>query len=170
METPYFKVKRLSPEAVLPSKREEDAGYDIYACPEEDFILLRQSEIFLMPTKLSMQIPKDWVLYVAERGSTGSKGIAKRCGIIDSGYRGEVFIVLNNTSTKPVVFAKKEGESLAVFLEEMGLGKEEVTIYPLTKAIAQCLLLYAPHAKVEEVEGLEEKSERGSGALGSSKK
>ena len=34
METLYF--SRLRPGAVLPSKRREDAGYDIYLCLEED--------------------------------------------------------------------------------------------------------------------------------------
>ena len=33
----YF--AKLRPEAVIPSKRDEDAGYDIYACFDEDYLL-----------------------------------------------------------------------------------------------------------------------------------
>ena len=36
MKTIYF--AKVKPEAKIPSKRDEDAGYDIYACFEEDFV------------------------------------------------------------------------------------------------------------------------------------
>ncbi len=36
----YF--ARLSEDAVIPTKRQEDAGYDIYACFNEDYISLNQ--------------------------------------------------------------------------------------------------------------------------------
>jgi dUTP pyrophosphatase len=167
MDKPFFKVKKLREEAKIPSKREEDAAYDFYGCFDEHFKLLMPGELTMIPTGLSSEIPKDWVLYLAERGSTGSKGIAKRCGIIDSGFRGEIFVVINNTSNKPVVFANHEGPELGVFLEENNL--DDVTIYPQSKGIAQGMLFYCPHVEVEEVTEMSE-SERGEGALGSSNK
>lgn len=168
MEQPYFKVKRVRDGAKIPSKREEDGGYDLYGVFEKDFQILMPGEITLIPTGLSIEIPKNWVFYVAERGSTGSKGISRRCGVVDSGYRGEVFVATNNTSNKPIVFAKNtDGAELAVFLEENNLV--DVTVYPHSKGIAQALLLYCPHIDVEEVTDLAD-SERGSGALGSSGK
>lgn len=171
MSAPYLKVKKLKDNAVIPSKREEDAGFDLYGVFEENFQILMPNELAMISTGLAVEIPKDWVLYVAERGSTGSKGIAKRCGVIDSGYRGEVFVIINNTSNKPTVFAKKiEGPEIANFLEEKGLLLDNVTIYPQDKAIAQAMLMYVPHVKVEEVKELDNKSERGDGALGSSNK
>ncbi len=169
MEKPFFKVKKLKEGAIIPSKRPEDAAYDLYAIFEEDFKILMPGEIFMAPTGLSVEIPSDWVFYIAERGSTGSKGISRRCGVVDSGYRGEIFVPLNNTTNKPVIFAVKEGPALADFLEEQGLQGGEVTIYPQSKAIAQAMIMYAPHVEVEEVEELGE-SERGDGALGSSGK
>lgn len=168
MEQPFFKVKRLSKEARLPEKRDEDAGYDLYAVIEEDCKLLNPGDLFMFPTKISIEIPKNWVFYVAERGSTGSKGISRRCGVIDSGYRGEVFVAINNTSNKPVVFFNDESK-VDVFLQENNLEKEKVTLYPLTKGIAQAMLLYCPHVEVEEVHGLSD-SLRGDGVLGSSNK
>jgi len=167
MQRPYLKIKKLHPNAVLPSKREEDAGYDIYATHEGP-LLLRPGEVHLMPTGIAMQIPQDWVFYVAERGSTGSKGIAKRAGIVDSGYRGELFVAINNASHKPILFYRDEVKADAL-LKEQGMDKEQVTLYPLTKAIAQGLLLYCPHVDVEEVQALSE-SERKGGMLGSSGK
>ena len=169
METPYFKVKKLKEGGKIPSKREEDAGYDIYGLFEEDFQILNPGDVTLIPTGISCEIPKNWVLYVAERGSTGSKGIARRCGVVDSGYRGELFIATNNTSNKIVVFGKDDGIDLANFLESKNILKEDITFYPQSKAVAQVMLLQVPHVEVEEVTELTD-SERGEGALGSSGK
>lgn len=169
MEKPFFKVKKLKEEAIIPSKRQEDAAYDLYAIFDEDFKILMPGEIYMAPTGLSIEIPQDWVFYIAERGSTGSKGISRRCGVVDSGYRGEIFVPLNNTSNKPVIFAIKEGPFLADFLEEKGLQGTDVVVYPQSKAIAQGMIMYVPHVDVEEVQELGE-SDRGDGALGSSGK
>ena len=170
METPYFKVKKLKEGAIVPSKREEDAGYDLYGVFEESFQILQPGEVTLIPTGIACEIPKNWVLYIGERGSTGSKGIAKRAGIVDSGYRGEIFVATNNTSNKTIVFAKHDGPELGTFLQRNNLNTNDVTVYLQTKAIAQALLLYVPHVQVEEVKELDSKSERGDGALGSSGK
>ncbi len=170
MNQPYLKVKLLDKRATLPSKRDEDAGYDLYGVFNNDFQILKPGEITLLSTKISIEIPQDWVFYIAERGSTGSKGISRRCGIIDSGYRGEIFVATNNTSNKTVIFAKRtEGEELDKFLSENNLEKENITIYPHSKGIAQGILFYCPHVVVEEVHDLSD-SLRGDGALGSSGK
>ena len=168
MENPYFKIKRLDERAIAPSKREEDAGFDFYMLIEEEFKLLKKGEIFLAPTKLSCEFPKNWVLIFFERGSTGTKGISKRCGIIDSGYRGEIFIALNNTSNKNILFYKNESK-IDSFLEENNLEKKDVVLYPQSKAIAQGILLYSPHINIEEVKELSS-SERMGGKIGSSNK
>lgn len=170
MERPYFKVKKLKKDAVIPCKRDEDAGFDLYGLFEDDFEIFMPGDIKLIPTGISIEFPNDWVFYVAERGSTGSKGISRRCGVIDSGYRGELFVATNNTSNKPVIFSKyTEGEILDNFLKENGFEKDSITIYPQNKAIAQGMLLYCPHVEVEEVYELTN-SLRGDGALGSSNK
>jgi len=168
MEELYFKVKKLREHIKLPSKRDEDAGFDLYADIKEDYLILNLGDIHLMPTGISIEIPRNWVFYIAERGSTGTKGISRRCGVVDSGYRGEVFVPINNTSNKPILFYKDE-EQIDNILSENNLDKENVTLYPLSKGIAQGILLYCPHVEVEEVFELG-KSVRGSGALGSSGK
>ncbi len=169
MEKPYFRVKKLKEAAILPSKRDEDAGYDLYGVVEENFILLKPGDIRMFSTGISIEIPKDWVFYVAERGSTGSKGIARRCGVVDSGYRGEIFVPLNNTSNKPILFYREDNEFMDEFLKENSLERTEITLYPISKAITQGMLLYCPHVEVEEVDELQD-SIRGENALGSSGK
>jgi len=169
MERPYLKIKLLRDDATMPSKRDEDAGYDLYCAWEEDFFVFNVGDLKLFPTKLSLEFPQDWVFYIAERGSTGTKGISRRCGVIDSGFRGELFVALNNTSNKPIVFYSEEGEKLDEFLKSKNLEKENITLYPQSKAIAQGMLLYCPHVDVEQVHDLTD-SQRGDGALGSSNK
>jgi dUTP pyrophosphatase len=168
IQTPYLKFKKEDKRAIIPSKRLEDAGYDFYMVEDYDFKILEIGDIYFAPTKLKCEFSQDWVLMVFERGSTGSKGISRRCGVIDSGYRGEIFIVLNNTSDKKIIFYQNENE-IDNFLITNNLKKEEVILYPKSKAVAQGILMYSPHIEVEEVENLSS-SLRGEGSLGSSGK
>ena len=171
IERPYLKIKLLNDRAFLPFKRDEDASYDLYAIYDDnEFIVLNPGDIKMMKTGIAIEIPPDWLFYIAERSSTGTKGLATRCGIIDSGYRGEIFIPINNTSNKPIVFTNhKDDEKLGIFLRQNKFKEEDITIYPRTKAIAQGMLIYSPHVCIEKVDELSS-SERGAGALGSTGK
>ena len=47
-----------------------------------------------------------------ELGSTGTRGISQRCGVIDSGFRSEWMIPLTNLNKKPLVLVKPGKEDL----------------------------------------------------------
>ena len=165
--TIYF--TRLRPEAVIPSKRAEDAGYDVYACLEEDWLALAPHETRPLPTGIASAFSSDFYFHIGERGSTGARGISKRAGVIDSGFRGEWFILLTNLNDVPLYFVKPEAEAR---LRET-LGGQNAVLYPTSKAIAQAMLLPVPKTVIEEIspEALAAMgSERGAGSLGSSKK
>ncbi len=164
----YLKVKRVKKEAVLLSKRKEDAAYDIYGVFEQDYKLLNPWEIYMVPTWIVIQIPQDKVFYICERGSTWTKWLARRAWVVDSWYRWEIFVPINNTTYKPVVFYKNE-DGLDAFLEENNLSKDNVTLYPQKKAIAQAMVLDVPHIEIEEVDELSD-SERWEWALWSTNK
>ena len=53
-------------------------------------------------------MPSKYYFQVEERGSTGSKGIKKSAGVIDSGYRGEIFIAITNSTDNYLVFGDKD--------------------------------------------------------------
>lgn len=93
-----IKFAKVHPNAIIPSKRDEDMGFDIYACFDEDYIAIKPHETKLIPTGIASACNSDYGFLIFERGSTGSKGIARRCGVIDSGYRNEWFIGLTNTT------------------------------------------------------------------------
>ena len=90
--TANVKFAKVKPNAIIPSKRDEDMGFDIYACFDEDYMVINPHETRLIPTGIASSCDSDYGFLVFERGSTGSKGIARRCGVIDSGYRNEWFI------------------------------------------------------------------------------
>ena len=75
---------RINKEAHLPSKRDTDAGYDIYASFPEDFMLIHPNETKMIPTGIASTFDKAYVAVLKERGSTGVLGIGQRAGIIDA--------------------------------------------------------------------------------------
>lgn len=187
--TANVKFAKVKPNAIIPSKRDEDMGFDIYACFDEDYMIINPHETKLVPTGIASSCSPDFGFLLRERGSTGSKGIALRCGVIDSGYRNEWFIGLTNTTNKALYiskFDKREtikkdikNSEYADLLddEDILLSEKEIDemmiLYPYSKAIAQALVISVPKTNVEEVsyEELKEiRSERGMGALGSSNK
>lgn len=160
----YF--AKVNPNAIIPSKRDEDGGYDVYACFDEDYIVIQPHETKLIPSGIATAFSPKWVAIIKERGSNGSKGIAQRCGVIDSGYRNEWFVPLTNTTNKTVTISKLPKEQLPLMLQE-GI------VYPYTKGIAQFIMVEVPKLNTHEVDFDTLKafeSERGLGALGSSGK
>ena len=160
-----IKFAKIKDKAIIPSKRDEDAGYDIYACLDRPYMVIMPHETKMIPTGIASACDKDYCFILKERGSTGTKGIAQRCGIIDSGYRNEWFVPVTNTSNKLLIigdeFKREEFEEY------------DVIFYPTTKAICQALIISVPSSEVEEVsydELVKISSERGMGALGSSNK
>ena len=195
-EMAEVKFAKVRPDAIIPSKRDEDMGFDIYACFDDDYIIINPHETKLIPTGIASACNPKYGFLVFERGSTGSKGIARRCGVIDSGYRNEWFVGLTNTTDRMLFVTKlSEEESKKNFVEnfveeymtkvvEHRLPESDVReyaeshvygciAYPYTKAIAQALVVPVPKVIVDEIpydELKEIKSERGMGALGSSNK
>ena len=156
-----IKFATIKDHAIIPDKRSEDAGYDIYACFDEDYMTIMPHETKMIPTGLVSAFSEDYVVVLKERGSTGSKGMGQRCGIIDSGYRGEWFVPITNHNDKPIYIAKNKN------LETDGI------LYPYSKAICQALVLPSSQGVVKEVpyrKLCKVKSKRGAGALGSSNK
>lgn len=159
-----IKFAKVNPNAIIPTKRDEDAGYDIYACFDEEYMLINPHQTVLVPTGITSAFSNDYVIIMKERGSTGSKGMGQRCGVIDSGYRGEWFISMTNHNDKPLIITKQNDTSNL---------EDDYVVYPYSKAICQALLLPLPCSESVEItydELCNIKSERGNGNIGSSGK
>lgn len=187
---------KVRPNAIIPTKEDENAGYDIYACFDEDYMIIQPHSTKLIPTGIASAMTDKYYLNVAERGSTGKIGMKYSAGIIDSGYRGEIFIALTNTNSVEIIISKLTREELVEKYEETDCWDEtvvlkedrtiilvdkeedskydlEAIIYPYSKAIAQLIVHEVPKMNVKEV-AYEElcsiPSKRGDGSLGSTGK
>lgn len=159
---------RVNEDVKIPTKRDSDAGYDIYAYFKEDYLIIHPHETVIVPTGLYSAMSEDWYFQLEERGSTGTKGMSQRCGVIDSSYRGEWMVPITNVNEKAVVIIKKETEHRCPFFD-----RNDVIFYPYEKAICQAVLLPVPKMKSVEIPLEELKvipSERGEGKIGSSGK
>lgn len=153
----------------IPSKRNEDAGYDIYTV--EDDIILKPNETRAFRTGLRSAFSSDLWVEIKERGSTGGAGLSVRSGVIDSGYRGEWKIMLTNVNTFDVEFSSKVDKITKVY-SRWNKKKVVKLIYPTSKAIAQAVVIPLPLTKVKVVTTVDElgTSERGDSGWGASGK
>lgn len=106
-----IKFAKVKDSAIIPSKELENAGYDIYACwdgVEKKDKIIKPHETKLIPTGIACALPVQYYFQVEERGSTGSKGIKKSAGVVDAGYRGEIFVAITNSTNKFLIFGDKE--------------------------------------------------------------
>lgn len=91
-------VKLLHTEAKLPAyAKHGDAGLDLYAVGEWK---IPPGERVIIPTGVAVAIPEGYVGLVWDRsGNAATYGLTILGGVIDSGYRGEIFAVTFNTRT-----------------------------------------------------------------------
>ncbi|HTW13084.1 MAG TPA: dUTP diphosphatase [Solirubrobacteraceae bacterium] len=97
-DTPELRALRLEPEAVLPTRAHPgDAGLDLYALERQT---LAPGERASVRTGIAVEIPDGYAGLVLPRSGLAARhGIAlvNAPGLIDSGYRGELRILLLNT-------------------------------------------------------------------------
>ena len=93
-----LKVKKLNPEAKLPSKGHPgDAGIDFFAIETAIFAPGAQVNV---KTGVAIEIPEGYVGLIWDKSSISfNKGLKVMEGVIDAGYRGEIIMSLYNTSS-----------------------------------------------------------------------
>ena len=60
---------KVKPDAIIPTKRDEDGWYDVYACFEEDYIEILPHSTKLIPTGIASAMSSKWKVTLGERGS-----------------------------------------------------------------------------------------------------
>lgn len=109
---PSLPVKRLHPSATLPaSAHPGDAGLDLTSVAD---VKLEPGERAIVPTGIAVAIPAGYAGYVQPRSGLAAKqgiGIVNSPGLIDSGYRGEVKVILINLGSEPVSI--EQGDRIA---------------------------------------------------------
>jgi dUTP pyrophosphatase len=138
-------ILRLRPEAVIPARAYDgDAGLDLAACERVE---LPPGGRALVPTGLAVAIPDGHAGFVQPRSGLAARHgitIVNTPGLVDSGYRGELKVILLNT------------DPAEPFVVEPGMR------------IAQLVVMPVPGIELREVDELPE-SERGVRGFGSSR-
>jgi dUTP pyrophosphatase len=136
--------RKLRDDAVVPSRAYDgDAGLDLASCER---VLLEPGERATVGTGLAVAVPDGYAGFVQPRSGLASRHgitIVNAPGLVDSGYRGELRIVLLNTDAREA------------FVVEPGMR------------IAQLVVVPVASAEPVDVEELPE-SERGVRGFGSS--
>jgi dUTP pyrophosphatase len=141
-----LQVRRLRPEASLPGRAYAgDAGLDLASCERA---VLAPGERAVVPTGLAVAIPEGFAGFVQARSGIAARhGIAvvNSPGLVDSGYRGELRVVLLNTD------------------------RNETFVVEVGDRIAQLVVLPVPELELVEVDELPD-SERSVRGFGSSQR
>ena len=94
-------VRRLRDDAALPRQAYAgDAGLDLASCER---VVLAPGERATVPTGLAVEIPDGYAGFVQPRSGLAARhgiGVVNSPGLIDSGYRGEIRVVLLNTDAR----------------------------------------------------------------------
>ncbi len=140
-----LQICRLRPEAVIPERAYfGDAGLDLAACERVE---LAPGERATIGTGLAVAIPEGHAGFVQPRSGLAARhgiSLVNSPGLIDSGYRGELRVVVLNTDKH-----------------------NSFTIEPGMR-IAQLVVMRLPEVELVEVEALPE-SDRGGRGFGSSR-
>ena len=89
-----LKYKKLDSKSITPTKaHDDDAGLDLYAL-EKTYIPAGQWRS--VRTGLAFEILKGWCMQIHTRSSYAKLKVRNHLGIIDSGYRNEVLVIVYN--------------------------------------------------------------------------
>lgn len=155
---------KLREGAVIPSKRDEDSDYDLYACFDGEEFVIPAFSTRLVPTGIISAFDDTLGVKFEERGSNTKWCGIVQAGVIDSGYRGEWFCAIYNGNPLPVHISKAVTDVCRL---------EDRVMVPYSKAVCQFNVREIPKVDVQEVspeQVLACSSARGTGALGSSGK
>jgi dUTP pyrophosphatase len=107
-----LRIKKLRAEANTPTRaHHDDAGIDMYACED---VTIMPGETVKIATGIAFEMPVGYVGLIWDKSSVGSQGIKTLGGVLDAGYRGEVFVVVHNLSGNAKTFMS--GQKVAQML------------------------------------------------------
>ncbi len=99
-----LKIQRIHENAKLPLYQHKgDAGLDIFSSID---CVLEAGEVKPVPTGFRMAVPDGYVGLVWDKSGISLRGVHRLAGVIDSGYRGEVQVVMVNLGNEAFVIEK----------------------------------------------------------------
>jgi dUTP pyrophosphatase len=128
-------IQRLRDDAVVPTRAYEgDAGLDLAACERVE---LGPGERAMVCTGLAVAIPEGHAGFVQPRSGLAARHgitIVNTPGLVDSGYRGELKVILHNTDPhEPFIVEPGMRIAQLVVLQVPGLDPVEVEELPASE-------------------------------------
>lgn len=105
----------------------EDAGFDLKS--NEEQFTLKPKEKFMVGSGVKLSIPRGYYGLVTPRSGLGSKHqivLANLVGIIDSGYTGEIKMMLTNKGDQPIVIKQFDRVAQLIICPLPDIGFEVV--------------------------------------------
>ena len=99
-----LRVQRIGGNSRLPTYGHPgDAGLDLFSAEN---IELAVGQAVPVPTGIKIAVPEGFVGLVWDKSGISLKGVHRLAGVIDSGYRGEVKVVMVNLGHEPFRFSR----------------------------------------------------------------
>lgn len=137
----YIKCEVLDGGSLPQKAHTSDAGYDLFASSD---ISLEPGEILKHPLNIKLHLPENCYMEITSKSGNGIKGLLVYAGIIDEAYRGVINVIATNISNNTLTFKKNQKVAQLIY-------------HPYTK-----------YTSIVQVDKIDENTERGTGAFGSS--
>ncbi len=148
-------VKKLQENAKLPQRAHPgDLGFDLFAV---ETVAVQPGQTVAVKTGIACTFPEGWGAFIKARSSQGKAGIDVFGGVVDSGYRGEITVLLHNS------------EESGPFQITPGYNpSDKAVIYAAGDKVAQLVLVPVFPGTVQETTTLAEsvRGEKGFGSTG----
>ena len=128
-------IKKLDPNVEMPEyKTAGSSGVDLMANLHEK-ITLKSGESCIVPTGLSISLPKDCEVQIRPRSGLAAKSqitVLNTPGTIDSDYRGEIKVILYNHGKEDFLINNKDRIAQMVLTPVIKMNFEEIEELPET--------------------------------------
>jgi dUTP pyrophosphatase len=121
-----LKIKLLDPDAKCPVQASpEAAGFDISS---QENLTIAPGEQSKISTKLALEIPLGYHGQLLVQSGYAAKYCARvEAGVIDSDYRGEVFVLISNSGTKEMVINKGNQIAQMIIVQDLSVSLSVTT-------------------------------------------
>lgn len=154
-----IRIKKLHPDAVVPKYATNgSSGFDLVALED---VAIYPGETALVKTGLAVDVGPGYEMQVRPRSGLSLKTplrVSNSPGTVDADYRGEVCVIMTNTSTDKGALQDKNGTYISGLRGTQNIKKGD--------RIAQGVICPVVQADIEVVDYLDE-TERGAGGFGS---
>ncbi len=132
MQEIVIKVKKLHEDAIMPTREEGDAGWDLFAIED---IEIHPGTVITIHTGIALGIPKGYRVNIRDRSSMGVQGLTVVGGVIDQAYIGELIVCLANIESHAFIKFVFDGiyeafKGVVSFVRSTLLGEKTIPFAP----------------------------------------